>query len=148
MRRSRAPLSCKSSNASATVKVLGPRTPHPRPCPCRHASKALVGTVALAVLVGTVLILVLAPARPAAAGPFDAHGEDWEGMSQLVRMAQAQLGPQRVVVTSRLSLGDLGARGRLCCSSIPSGTLDVGRARRIHARRRAAGAPRRLRDRR
>jgi hypothetical protein len=38
----------------------------------------------------------LAPAR-----------DDWEGLSQFVRMAQDELGPQRVVVTSTLELGDL-----------------------------------------
>jgi hypothetical protein len=45
---------------------------------------------------------------PAGAAPFEARGEDWEGLSQLVRMAEAQLGPHRVVVTSTLNLGELG----------------------------------------
>jgi hypothetical protein len=53
-------------------------------------------------------------ARPerARAAPFDPRGEDWEGLSQLVRLAQAELssnaaGAQRVVVTSKLDLRDL-----------------------------------------
>jgi hypothetical protein len=46
-------------------------------------------------------------ANASGSGPFDPHGEDWEGLSQLVRMAQADLGPQRVVVTSTLSLREL-----------------------------------------
>ena len=41
------------------------------------------------------------------AAPFAPRGEDWEGLSQLVRMAQTQLGPQRVIITPTLSLGDL-----------------------------------------
>jgi hypothetical protein len=51
-----------------------------------------------------VLMLALAPlifaARPAAAAPFDTRGEDWEGLSQLVRMAQSELGAQRVIALS------------------------------------------------
>jgi hypothetical protein len=43
----------------------------------------------------------------AAAAPFDPHGEDWEGLSDLVRMAQAELGPRRVVVTSTLNMNAL-----------------------------------------
>ena len=46
--------------------------------------------------------------RPAAASPFDPRGEDWEGLSQFVRMAEAELGPQHVVVTSTLDLHELG----------------------------------------
>jgi hypothetical protein len=41
------------------------------------------------------------------AAPFDPRGEDWEGLSQLVRMAEADLGPQRVVVASTLDLRQL-----------------------------------------
>jgi hypothetical protein len=40
----------------------------------------------------------------AAAAPFDPQGEDWEGLSDFVRMAQAELGPHRVVVTSTLDM--------------------------------------------
>jgi hypothetical protein len=83
--------------------------------------KCSLARVALAAFVSTVLILW--PAARAAAGPFDAHGEDWEGMSQLVRIAQAQLGPQRVVVTSTLSLGDLG-RGDGLLIVHPERTMD------------------------
>jgi hypothetical protein len=39
--------------------------------------------------------------------PFDPRGQDWEGLSQLVHMAQTELGTQRVAVTSMLRLADL-----------------------------------------
>jgi hypothetical protein len=45
--------------------------------------------------------------RTALAAPFDPRGEDWEGLSQLVRIAQADLGPQRVELVSRLDMGRL-----------------------------------------
>ena len=53
------------------------------------------------------LVLVLLLARPAQASPFDPRGDDWEGLSQLVRMAQAELGPQHVILASRLDLREL-----------------------------------------
>jgi hypothetical protein len=53
------------------------------------------------------IALVALTARPARASPFDPRGDDWEGLSQFVRMAQAELGPQRVVVASTLDLHDL-----------------------------------------
>jgi len=43
----------------------------------------------------------------ALAAPFDPRGEDWEGLSQLVRVAQSELGTARVAVTTTLALGDL-----------------------------------------
>jgi hypothetical protein len=58
------------------------------------------------VLAGTTLAFAVtaATAGPAAAAPFDPQGEDWEGLSDFVRMAQAELGPHRVVVTSTLNM--------------------------------------------
>jgi hypothetical protein len=52
------------------------------------------------------LCLWLWPAS-ASARPFDTNGEDWEGLSQLVRLAETELGAHRVVRTSTLSLADL-----------------------------------------
>jgi hypothetical protein len=57
-------------------------------------------TVALA----AALAVTLAIARPSAASPFDPRGEDWEGLSELVRMAEGELGSHRVVVTSALNM--------------------------------------------
>jgi len=50
------------------------------------------------------MALTAATAGSSAAAPFDARGEDWEGLSDFVRMAQAELGLQRVVVTSTLNM--------------------------------------------
>jgi hypothetical protein len=77
----------------------------------------LVATLSLA------FAWLLFDGRRAEASPFDPRGEDWEGLSQLVRMAQAQLGPQRVIVTSRLDLGDLGREDGIVLVH-PERTLD------------------------
>lgn len=50
---------------------------------------------------------VVLTAGVARAVPFDPDSDDWEGLSQLVSMAQSELGPQRVIVTSTLSLREL-----------------------------------------
>lgn len=46
-------------------------------------------------------------ARNGSAAPLDPKGQDWEGLSQFVGIAQAELGSQRVVVTPRLDLSQL-----------------------------------------
>jgi len=56
---------------------------------------------------GLAALALLIMEAPAGAAPFDARGEDWEGLSQLVRMAESQLGPHRVVITSTLNLREL-----------------------------------------
>jgi hypothetical protein len=56
--------------------------------------------------------------------PFDPQGQDWEGLSQLVRMAQTELGMQRVAVTSTLRLSDLKREDGIFLVH-PEGTLDV-----------------------
>lgn len=53
------------------------------------------------------LLLLSCLASTAAAAPLDPYGTDWEGLSQLVILAQEQLGPDRVVVTKRLDLDRL-----------------------------------------
>jgi hypothetical protein len=65
---------------------------------------AFAGPAALAVL------LYAATAR--AARPFDLGGRDWEGCSELVKLAQDELGP-RAVVKLRLDLGELGPQDSL-----------------------------------
>ncbi len=39
--------------------------------------------------------------------PFDPQGQDWEGLSQLVRIAQSELGAPRVVTPTTFALADL-----------------------------------------
>ncbi len=56
-------------------------------------------------------------------GPLAPGSEDWEGLSQFVRMAQGELGPQRVVVTATLDLGDLRRSDALVIVH-PEGALD------------------------
>jgi hypothetical protein len=62
-------------------------------------------------LLALLALLALLLERTAWAAPFDPHGEDWEGLSQLVRIAQAELnvtgGAQRVEVVTRLDVGRL-----------------------------------------
>jgi hypothetical protein len=64
------------------------------------------------------------PVRLAMAAPFDPQGQDWEGLSQLVRIAQGELGSARVVVTSALSLGELKREDGVLMVH-PDRTLDV-----------------------
>jgi hypothetical protein len=64
-----------------------------------------LGTALLAVCLA--FALLVATARSTAAAPFDLRGEDWEGLSDFVRMAQTELGPHRVVVTSTLDMRGL-----------------------------------------
>ncbi|HEY1693535.1 MAG TPA: DUF4350 domain-containing protein [Polyangiaceae bacterium] len=62
------------------------------------------GRLLVMVITVTAVTLAMDSATVARAYPFDPRGEDWEGLSQLVQMAQAELGPTHVVVTSRLDL--------------------------------------------
>jgi hypothetical protein len=48
------------------------------------------------------LLLILAIAGPAYAGPFDLTGSDWEGCSELVRLARTELGQNRVIATTTI----------------------------------------------
>ena len=85
------------------------------------------------------------PGRPQAS-PFDPRGDDWEGLSQLVRMAQAELGPQHVSSPPRLDLRELETRGRRPHRP-PRAAARRRRALGVHAGGRAARPPRRLRRR-
>jgi hypothetical protein len=72
---------------------------------------------------GLCAAIVLA-ARPARGSAFDAQGEDWEGLSQLVRMAQSELGAAHVAVATTLALRDLKREDALLLVH-PEQTLDV-----------------------
>lgn len=61
----------------------------------------LVG--ALAVL----LLPLLSWTSPAWAIPFDLNGDDWEGASELVRLAKAELEPGHVITTAQIDFSEL-----------------------------------------
>jgi hypothetical protein len=62
--------------------------------------------------------------RVAYAAPLDPEGTDWEGLSELVRMAQAELGASRVIVAHDLDLGTLSPANALVLVH-PTRDLDV-----------------------
>jgi hypothetical protein len=70
----------------------------------RTAPLALLTLLALGLLG---LGVARADAAAAKSMAFDPAGDDWQGLSQLVRLARDLLGPQRVVVTQVLSLSQL-----------------------------------------
>jgi hypothetical protein len=57
--------------------------------------------------IGTLLLLLLFMTRTAMARPLDLGGHDWEGCSDFVQLAQAELG-SRAYPTSTVELGELG----------------------------------------
>ena len=65
-----------------------------------------------------------APSHLAHAAPFDLAGQDWEGCSELVRLARAELGANRVVATKQLDFHDLRPEDGLLLL-YPERTLDV-----------------------
>lgn len=71
------------------------------------------------------LLLCTVGAGSAWAAPFDPKGPDWEGLSQFVGIAQAELGAQRVVANgARLDLSQLHKEDALFLFH-PAGPLDV-----------------------
>jgi len=54
-----------------------------------------------------VVFAVLALVTRAHAAPFDLAGSDWEGCAELVRLARAELGAQRVIVTGQIDFHEL-----------------------------------------
>lgn len=62
--------------------------------------------------------------RRAWAAPFDLSGSDWEGTSELVRLARAELGASRVVVTGQLDYTQLEAKDGVLLL-FPEKSLDV-----------------------
>jgi hypothetical protein len=49
------------------------------------------------------LVCIFAGAT-ASAAPFDGKGDDWEGISQFLRLAEVDLGASRIELTSSLDL--------------------------------------------
>ncbi len=111
----------KSSNEGATVKAdcagftRAPRTlvraqalkRRPRALsgmPRRPLTSAIFLSLLFLVLAASIGLLTEAPAL---ALPFDPRGDDWEGLSDLVHAAEAELGTEHVVVASTLQLGEL-----------------------------------------
>ena len=80
------------------------------PCGLRRLAAAAGAARAGAAIVAA---LLLAAAQTASARPLDPNGTDWEGLSQLVRLAQEELGPGRVVLATRLDLNRLKAADAL-----------------------------------
>jgi hypothetical protein len=85
-----------------------------------RSRRALRTLVLATALVG----LLLCVCRGARAAPLDPKGQDWEGLAQLVALAQAELGATRVVVTPSLDMRTLG-RGDALLVVHPEGSLDV-----------------------
>lgn len=85
----------------------------------------------------TTLVVVLGWAltvtQTAWSAPFDVDGTDWEGLRELVRLAQAELGAGRVVVTKQIDFSDLKPDDGLLLLH-PERTLDVDELSKfIHA---------------
>jgi hypothetical protein len=86
--------------------------------------------LALPLAVAGVLLGYVAPSH---ASPFDLSGGDWEGCSELVRLARAELGASRVVATTQLDFHELGPGDGLILL-YPERTLDVEQlAKFMHA---------------
>jgi hypothetical protein len=64
-------------------------------------------------------------AAPAPAHPsLDPQSDEWDGLSQLVRLARNEFGPEQVVVTQRVDLGTLGRQDALLVIH-PTRPLDI-----------------------
>ena len=70
------------------------------------------------------LALALLWGKAATARPLDPHGDDWEGLSQFVRMAESELGGGRVLALSSLDLHRLEPADSLIIVH-PTRSLDV-----------------------
>lgn len=71
-----------------------------------------------------VLLIALLPSLRAEAAPFDLVGSDWEGCSELVRIARAELGTTRVVATTTIDFKELKPEDGLLLL-YPEKSLDV-----------------------
>jgi hypothetical protein len=103
-RRSRrgavAPLVPSSDDRDA---LLGPEPP--RPPVLTSAYTSVVLRPALLVLsVLAVFALLAFAARGAMAAAFDLKGDDWEGLAQLLRIAEIEVGSSRAIATTTLDL--------------------------------------------
>ncbi len=81
------------------------------PPPPRSPSPLAARARLAALLRVLVAVLVAATSTgPAMAEPFALTGADWEGASELVRLARAELGAEHVVTTDKLDFGQLEPR--------------------------------------
>lgn len=81
--------------------------------------RRLVGGV-IVVLAGVLTLL----SSPVWATPFELTGSDWEGASELVRLARAELGTPRVVATTQIDFSELKPEDGLLIL-YPERSLDV-----------------------
>ncbi len=70
-------------------------------------SSTILGRWRIVVIVMIASIVAAFLAAPALAAPFDLAGSDWEGASELVRLARAELGAGRVVASSEVDFAEL-----------------------------------------
>lgn len=75
----------------------------------------------VALLVLTCFLLFVGPAWSA---PFDLQGNDWEGGTEVVRLARAELGSSRVVATPQIDFGELKPEDGLILL-YPERSLDI-----------------------
>lgn len=87
----------------------------------RVAAKVALGRGLLGVVVAAWLCLFGALAH---ASPFDLAGSDWEGCSELVRLARAELGDSRVIATTQIDFTQLEPADGLLLL-YPEKSLDV-----------------------
>jgi hypothetical protein len=83
-----------------------------------------VRSVIRGVIACLIAALVTLPAGPLAAAALDPRSDDWEGLSQFVRMAESELGTARVVATSTLDLHKLDPADSVIIVH-PTRSLDV-----------------------
>ncbi len=69
-------------------------------------------------------LVCLLVSRFAGAAPFDLAGSDWEGCAELLRLARAELGAERVIAASRVDFRELRPEDGLVLL-YPEQTLDV-----------------------
>jgi len=77
-----------------------------------------------AALVSAAWLAICLAASTALAAPFDPAGQDWEGLAQLVRLAEGEVGTARVVVAPKLALAELRREDGVLLVH-PSRPLDV-----------------------
>src|SRR5579859_3424633 len=73
----------------------------------------IITIVAVILVLAALLVSLLFRPKSAQAAPLDPQSEDWEGLSELVRMAEAEIGTERVFVRDVLDVGDLRSNDSL-----------------------------------
>src|SRR5580692_1024973 len=88
-----------------------------------HHGKARPSGLGLA-LFATLALFYCTSAGRAEAAPFDLKGEDWEGLSQFLHIAEVELGSSRTTATSTLDLHRLDPADAVVLVH-PTRSLDV-----------------------